>query len=140
MVDFRDSQILQVSVSKILPFIMMLSFYIFSYGANFPGGGFQSGVVFGTSIVVVEIGLGRKLFGNDFYKWTELIGVIILFGSMLYGYLQTGYFLGGLYRYETDTLLLSNVYYWVLNLAIYLEVAASSVLIVRIFLEGFSQK
>lgn len=139
MLRHTDSPILQASISKILPFPVILSFYIFSYGANFPGGGFQAGVVFGTSMAVVEIGIDRKLFSDGFYKTVEFAGIVLLFGSMLFGYLTTGYYFGGLYRFTTDSLLLSNVYYWVLNLAIYLEVAASIVLIFRFFLEGFQE-
>lgn len=136
MIGIKDSKILQVSITQILPFITIVSFYIFSYGANLPGGGFQSGVIFGTIAVIAEIGFGRRLFTDLFYKRTELLGVCILIGSVLYGFVTTGYLLGGLYRFTTGTYLLSNIYYWVLNFAIYLEVASSIVLIVRTFHGG----
>lgn len=136
MIEVKDSTILQTSITQLLPFILVVSFYIFSYGANLPGGGFQSGVVFGTIVVITEIGFGKRIFNDLFFKRTELAGVVILIGSVLFGFFRTGYLLGGLYRFTTDTYLLSNIYYWVLNFAIYLEVASSIVLIVRTFLEG----
>lgn len=135
MAKFKESVILRVSITQLLPFIMVFSFYIFSYGANLPGGGFQSGVVFGTIVVISEIGFGKRLFSDLFLKRSELLGVCILVGSVLYGYFSTGYFLGGLYRFTTESYLLSNIYYWILNFAVYLEVASSIILIVRTFLE-----
>ncbi len=140
MVKIRESVLLRVSITQLLPFIMVFSFYIFSYGANLPGGGFQSGVVFGTIVVITEIGFGKRLFGDSFLQRTELLGVCILIGSVLYGLVTTGYFLGGLYRFTTDTFLLSNIYYWVLNFAVYLEVASSIILIVRAFLRKEEKK
>jgi len=140
MVKIRESVLLRVSITQLLPFIMVFSFYIFSYGANLPGGGFQSGVVFGTIVVITEIGFGKRLFGDSFLQRTELLGVCILIGSVLYGLVTTGYFLGGLYLFTTDTFLLSNIYYWVLNFAVYLEVASSIILIVRTFLREDEKK
>jgi len=140
MVKIRESVLLRVSITQLLPFIMVFSFYIFSYGANLPGGGFQSGVVFGTIVVITEIGFGKRLFGDSFLQRTELLGVCILIGSVLYGLVTTGYFLGGLYLFTTDTFLLSNIYYWVLNFAVYLEVASSIILIVRTFLRKDEKK
>lgn len=140
MVKIKESVLLRVSITQLLPFIMVFSFYIFSYGANLPGGGFQSGVVFGTIVVITEIGFGKRLFGDSFLQRTELLGVCILIGSVLYGLVTTGYFLGGLYRFTTDTFLLSNIYYWVLNFAVYLEVASSIILIVRAFLRKDEKK
>ncbi len=134
MVEIKDSKIVQVSITHLLPFIMMMSFYIFSYGANLPGGGFQSGVIFGTIVVIAEIGFGKRFFADRFYKQVELAGVCMLIGSVLYGFLKTGYLLGSLYRFTSDTFLLSNIFYWVLNCAVYLEVSSSIVLIVRTFL------
>lgn len=140
MVKIKESVLLRVSITQLLPFIMVFSFYIFSYGANLPGGGFQSGVVFGTIVVITEIGFGKRLFGDSFLQRTELLGVCILIGSVLYGLVTTGHFLGGLYRFTTDTFLLSNIYYWVLNFAVYLEVASSIILIVRAFLRKEEKK
>jgi multicomponent Na+:H+ antiporter subunit B len=140
MVKIRESVLLRVSITQLLPFIMVFSFYIFSYGANLPGGGFQSGVVFGTIVVITEIGFGKRLFSDSFLQRTELLGVCILVGSVLYGLVTTGYFLGGLYRFTTETFLLSNIYYWVLNFAVYLEVASSIILIVRVFLRKEGKK
>jgi len=133
--DIRRSQIIQTSVRKLFPFAVVFSIYLFSYGANFPGGGFQAGVVFGTIVVIFELSLGQRVYANSVYALVEFLGVLIMVSCMIYGYAVSGYLFGGLYRYTTDSLLLSSIYYWVLNLAIYLEVLASMVLIFRNFIE-----
>ncbi len=133
--DIRRSQIIQTSVRKLFPFAVVFSIYLFSYGANFPGGGFQAGVVFGTIVVIFELSLGQRVYANSVYALVEFLGLLIMVSCMIYGYAVSGYLFGGLYRYTTDSLLLSSIYYWVLNLAIYLEVLASMVLIFRNFIE-----
>ena len=135
MIDLTESRIVQTSVRKLFPFAVVFSIYIFSYGANFPGGGFQAGVVFGTIVVVFEMSLGHRIGSKALYEIIEFIGIVILVSCMIYGYLVSGFLFGGLYSHTTDSLLLSNIYYWVLNLAIYLEVLASMVLIFRGFIE-----
>ncbi|TVQ98396.1 MAG: hypothetical protein EA403_14065 [Spirochaetaceae bacterium] len=135
MIDPGNSQIVQTSVRKLFPFAVIFSIYVFSYGANLPGGGFQAGVVFGTIVVVFELSFGRRIGSHAAYQIIEFVGIVILVGCMIWGYLDSGYFFGGLYRHTTETLLFSSVYYWFLNLAIYLEVLASMVLIFRGFIE-----
>lgn len=135
MIDLAGSQIVQTSVRKLFPFAVIFSIYVFSYGANFPGGGFQAGVVFGTIVVVFELSFGRRIGAHAAYQIIEFVGIVILVACMIWGYLESGFLFGGLYRHTTESLLLSSVYYWFLNLAIYLEVLASMVLIFRGFIE-----
>ncbi len=133
--DLRESAILQITVGLLFPFIAMFGFYLASYGANFPGGGFQAGVVFGTVVIVVEIVFDRKIFTNSFYMRIEYVGIVFLFTALVLGFMVTGYLFSGFYGLTADSLLFSNVFLWLLNLAIYCEVAGSLVLIYRHLIE-----
>ncbi len=135
----QDSSILQVTLSKLFPFAVLLSFSIFSYGAAFPGGGFQAGVVLGSFIVVYEIALNRESQPTAFYNQVEILGLIILAGALTFGWVATGSPFGAwpadLQEPGIDRgLIWTNPYMWLLNLGIFLEVAGSMVLIFRIFI------
>lgn len=133
--DLRDSAILKNTVGMLFPFIAMFGFYLASYGANFPGGGFQAGVVFGTVVIVVELVFGRRIFENSFYMQIEFVGIIFLFGALITGFVLTGYFFSGLYGATSSSPMFANVFYWLLNLAIYSEVSGSLILIYRSLIE-----
>lgn len=133
--DLRDSAILKNTVGMLFPFIAMFGFYLTSYGANFPGGGFQAGVVFGTVVIVVEMVFGRRIFENSFYMKIEFAGIIFLFAALLIGFFLTDYFFSGLYGATTRSPMFSNIFYWLLNLAIYSEVSGSLILIYRSLIE-----
>ena len=134
----QDSVILQVTLSKLFPFAVLLSFSIFSYGAAFPGGGFQAGVVLGSFIVVYEIALNRPTQSTTFYNWIEVLGLVILAIALAWGWIATGKPFGawpapGQMPTLTRGLIWNNPYKWLLGLGIFLEVAGSMVLIFRLF-------
>ncbi len=135
----QDSTILQVTLSKLFPFAVLLSFSMFSYGAAFPGGGFQAGVVLGSFLVVYEIALDRPTRPMAFYNRVEVLGLVILAGALIWGWLDTGSPFGawprGLQPPDPGRgLIWANPYIWLLNFGIFLEVAGSMVLIFRIFI------
>ncbi len=134
-IQVKDSEILQTTISKLFPFIVVFSFYLFSYGPVSPGGGFQAGVIFGTIIVIFEMCYERQFMSELFYSVIELAGVVFLLVSMAVGFVLSGYLFGGLYIFETKSAMFANVFLWLLNLAIYLEVSGSIVLIFRHFID-----
>jgi len=139
-VKLQDSTILQVTLSKLFPFAVLLSFSIFSYGAAFPGGGFQAGVVLGSFIVVYEIALNRPTRSTAFYNRVEIFGLFVLAGALIWGWLATGspfgaWPPGGRAADRGLGLIWTNPYKWLLGLGIFLEVAGSMVLIFRIFVQ-----
>lgn len=129
--DLKTSPILAVSLRMLFPFVVLLSFEIFSYGANSPGGGFQAGVLFGTIVVILEIAIQHRVFPDAFYHRAEIAGVLILLACWILGWVLTGYPFAAFYGWTGPGLMFSNVYFWLLNLAIYLEVAGSIILIFR---------
>jgi multicomponent Na+:H+ antiporter subunit B len=130
-----DSIILKTTLRKIFPFILLFSFYIFSYGAVFPGGGFQAGVVAGTIILVYRIIFRKRRFGDYFYKVLELCGAGILFLFLIGGIFYQGNYFIDLYNLTATGNIFSNIYIFMLNFAVFLEVAGSIVLIFRFFVD-----
>lgn len=133
--ELKESVILRSTISKLFPFIMLFSFYMFSYGAVYPGGGFQAGVIFGTIVVIFELVFEQRLFSNVIYKWLEFFGIILIFIAMIYSFSQTGFLFGDMYHYFSSSDVFTNVFIWVLNFAIYSEVSGSIILIFRHFIE-----
>lgn len=131
----QDSAILQVTLSKLFPFAVLLSMSMFSYGASFPGGGFQAGVVIGSYIVIYEIALDRPTWSTAFYGRIEVLGLAVLLGALVWGWLRLGAPFGAVHAEGTGRgLLWANPFIWLLNLGIYLEVCGSMVLIFRQFI------
>lgn len=136
----QDSPILRISLSKIHPFVLMFGFYLFAYGANFPGGGFQAGVLFGTIVVVIELVFEQKIFPDRLYGILEAGGAMLLICGVWYGILTSGVPFTPLYTWQHDSFLLSNILIFLLGFAIFLEVSGSLVLIFRHFLSwGFDE-
>ena len=134
-IEIRDSEILKTTISKLFPFIIVFSFFLFSYGPVSPGGGFQAGVIFGTIIIIFEMCYERRIFSDLFYTIIEYSGVLIILLSMLIGLKLTGYLFGGLYFIHTGSLIFANFFLWLLNFAIFIEVSCSIILIFRNFIE-----
>jgi len=135
LIPLHQSLILTTSIRKLFLPVLIFCIYLFSYGANFPGGGFQAGVVFGTLVVVFELVFAEKDHTDHYYSLIEYQGVSILFAALYFGFFTTGYFFDGLYGLQSSSPLFSSIYLWLLNLAIFLEVSGSIILIFRNFLE-----
>ncbi len=130
----EDSNVIKTSISKLFPIIMTFSFYMFSYGANSPGGGFQAGVIFGTIVVVTEVLFDVKVFSDTFYSLIEIAGVILLIIIMIGGLIISGFLFGRFYEFQHSDSIYSNIFIWVISFAIYIEVSGSIVLIFRNFI------
>lgn len=130
----KDSQIMQTALTKLFPFALMFSLYVFSYGGVLPGGGFQAGVVIGTLVVIIEMALERKLYSDSAFERIEIAGVGLLMLLLASGLIISGYPFGGLYRFKGTADPFANIMIWALSFGIFLEVAGSMVLIFRGFL------
>jgi multisubunit Na+/H+ antiporter MnhB subunit len=133
-VNIRDSQIMRTALTKLLPFALLYSIYLFSYSGVFPGGGFQAGVVIGTLIVVIEMVFERRLYTDMVFERIEFGGVLLLLMALIGGWIISGTPFGGLYGFQGSSLVFANIIIWILSFAIFLEVSGSMVLIFRIFL------
>jgi len=67
-----------------IPFIQLFSLYVIIHGASGPGGGFQGGVVFGSSfilyVVVFDITRGRKKLPESLNTTLSSLGLYIYAG------------------------------------------------------------
>lgn len=66
---------------KMIPFIQLYALYVVAHGDLGPGGGFQGGVIFGTSIIlyIIVFGLekGKRLFSLKIMDFLGSLGVLI---------------------------------------------------------------
>ncbi len=63
----REEDVIVETVSRLMvPFIQLFALYVIIHGAGGPGGGFQGGVIFGASFVLLVIAFGIVKAGNRF--------------------------------------------------------------------------
>ena len=70
-----------------IPFIQLFSLYVIIHGTCGPGGGFQGGVVFGSSVILYIITFGLT---DGSKRFPELVN-IVLSSSGLYIYVGIGF-------------------------------------------------
>jgi multicomponent Na+:H+ antiporter subunit B len=58
MKDFTTSPIVHITSRAIAPFLILMGLYVFFHGHYSPGGGFQGGVIIGSSIILLRLALG----------------------------------------------------------------------------------
>ena len=82
----KEDHIISLGViSKILiPFIQLYSYYVLAHGDLGPGGGFQGGVILGSSIILYVLAFGeeegRKLVSEKFNDLFSSVGVLVYAG------------------------------------------------------------
>jgi len=105
------------------------------YSSNYPGGGFQSGVIAGTMIIVFNMFSDKRDFKHSLYVRIELLG-FLLFMISVFMILYSESFLERFYSFSLPSEMFSNIGMNLLNLSIYLEVTGSIVLIFYYFIKG----
>lgn len=74
----KDNIIIKHLTLFILPYIILYSLYIQINGETSPGGGFQSGVIFASACIALDLLYGeKKYFSKDLLLFTAILGVII---------------------------------------------------------------
>jgi len=86
------------TVSRLaVPFIQIFALYVIVHGASGAGGGFQGGVVFATSFILMIIAFGmsnvRRRINNRGIMWLSVIGITIYAGIGFLALLMAGNFL-----------------------------------------------
>lgn len=81
----------------LIPFIQLYSYYVLAHGDLGPGGGFQGGVILGSSIIlyVIAFGMdeGRKLLSQKLSDTFTSVGVLVYAGIGVICLLVGGSFL-----------------------------------------------
>ncbi|MCQ1538321.1 cation:proton antiporter [Methanocalculus taiwanensis] len=86
------------TVSRLaVPFIQIFALYVIVHGASGAGGGFQGGVVFAASFILMIIAFGtanvRRRIDNRGIMWLSVIGITIYAGIGFLALLMAGNFL-----------------------------------------------
>ncbi len=76
--------IIEFITRKMIPFIQLYALYVVAHGDLGPGGGFQGGVIFGTSIIlyIIVFGMekGKRLLPLKITDFLGSLGVLIYAG------------------------------------------------------------
>lgn len=80
----KENVIIKVITKLLVPFIQLFGFYVIMHGESGPGGGFQGGVILGSSVIlygiVFGIDEGRKLISEKTNDILNSTGVLIYGG------------------------------------------------------------
>jgi len=91
---------------KIFPFMLLFGFYLIAYGHISPGGGFQGGVVLGSSVILLCLCYGlesvEKMLPGSGSGLAECLLMIALIAVGLLGIWARGTFLGNIVWHEWD--------------------------------------
>jgi multicomponent Na+:H+ antiporter subunit B len=83
----KSRSVVVETVSRLMvPFIQLFALYVIIHGAGGPGGGFQGGVIFASSFVLLVIAFGIVKAGNRFPERAN----IALFSTGVYLYAGVG--------------------------------------------------
>jgi multicomponent Na+:H+ antiporter subunit B len=93
----RENVVVRTVSRLFVPFIQLFALYVIVHGASGPGGGFQGGVIFATSFILLLIAFGlpcvRGRFGRSWIRAYAAGGIIIFAGVGLTCILFSGNFL-----------------------------------------------
>ena len=89
--------ILRTAVRMLIPFIQLFGLYVIVHGHYSPGGGFQGGVILGSSIILLALVFGipvsRKYISAKYNAVLSVLGPIIYCGTAALCIFFGGYFL-----------------------------------------------
>jgi multicomponent Na+:H+ antiporter subunit B len=81
MIEPCKSIIIRIVCSAMIPFMQLFALYVITQGHYGPGGGFQGGVIFGASIILQRIHLGKvdshKKFPPELAPMFGAVGLLI---------------------------------------------------------------
>ncbi len=91
------SPVIRYIARRAVPFIQIYALYVLGHGEDGPGGGFQGGVIFASSFVLLALafgyGVGRKAAPEKITDWLAPTGCLLYAGIGLVCLLLGGAFL-----------------------------------------------
>lgn len=83
----RKTDILDVVIRKLAPFMFLFGLYLVSFGSVSPGGGFQGGVVIASGIILLamgrDVGAATEYFPLRSLRWVEAITFVFLLAAVI---------------------------------------------------------
>jgi multicomponent Na+:H+ antiporter subunit B len=79
----EERSVIVETVSRVMiPFIQLFALYVIIHGASGPGGGFQGGVIFASSIILYALIFGLSRGKRQFPSWGQI--TLATFGLSIY--------------------------------------------------------
>jgi len=93
----QETKIVRTVVRKLFPVLVLFAFYLIMYGHISPGGGFQGGVVLGSSLILLCLSEGveraEKKFKGLQLATIETVGILTFIGIGFLGIILGRHFL-----------------------------------------------
>jgi multicomponent Na+:H+ antiporter subunit B len=86
VIERHESVVVQTFVRVLTPLVQLFALYVLFFGHDSPGGGFQAGVIFAASYVLVALAFGREVLAR---RVNERVCLALAAGGVLL-YLGTG--------------------------------------------------
>ena len=80
--EFGDNQIIRISTRIMVPFIQLFGLYVIAHGHVSPGGGFQGGVLLGSSYILLALSFDLKTSFKNFSE--SMNGILGNVGALIY--------------------------------------------------------
>ena len=82
MITRYENVIIQVVCGIMVPFIQLFGLYVVVHGHYGPGGGFQGGVIFAVSVILLRVCLGKEASSQRYP--TKLASVLATIGMLVF--------------------------------------------------------
>jgi len=139
MTKLKAYPIIKNITAFIVPYIILYSLYIQLNGESSPGGGFQAGVIFASSLIAYDLVFGNQKL--NCYFSVNTLAIIAVLGIMIYGFIGTislffndnylNYY--SLTNFVGDKLAAQHIAIFIVEIGIGLTVAAVMYLIYNLF-------
>lgn len=85
---YVESPVITTVIRAVVPFVFVYGFYLTLHGTSLPGGGFQGGIVMGSTVVLIALAFGL----TPTRRWIDdgVLAAALLFGVGAFGGVALG--------------------------------------------------
>lgn len=133
----KMSTIVRSATRLVSPFLVVYSLYLMIFGHLSPGGGFQAGVIFAASVILLILSRGykeiRDAFNGQIVRLLESLSILVLLVLAISGLAFGGFFFNFMGGAEFGTLFSGGIVP-IFNILVGLEVGAAFIFLFYILL------